>query len=407
MRWRTAPEVVVAVALAVTAGCGTSDSTTGTEPEVDTTAVPDANVEGFEWTQAIVDIGLMGGGTVPLGEGFIGVRVDPDKVMGSDPHFGAIAGMTVVTSPDGSTWTDASGVGAAEQEAVHWADGGPWGAVGYVATMEDEESPPTELIFTTDGAEFARSTPPAQLTGLDGTVGILRAACAESGIVVLVGVMGPQGVEGAAALFSSDMQTWEPVDLDVPEGWELMRVTGSPAGFLLTGEVPGPAGSGSVPGFVSADGRDWQPFSLPEPDAVVVSQTGWRDGFAVVTREPAQLLASPDGLEWDEMAGQPLADIEGADLTGSSLGVLAFGWPSMSGEQAPDDHSAGPVGPVLVFTGDGQTWNRWSDAAPFMTPDLYPEGIVLGEEAVLVHVLTESDGPPTQTELWIGTPTQS
>jgi hypothetical protein len=406
MRWRCAASMALAVALSVTAGCGTDETTTRPSAGQSTNgASVGATVSGagLEWTQVTLDMLLIGGyTTVPVGDGFIGVRVDSTKTLAVDPGGNKISGMTVVTSPDGMSWADAAGTGLADDEAVRWLGGGPWGAVGYVATMEDEERAPTEVIFTADGSEFVRGSVPVEALGLGADAGVWAAAVAEPGVVAIVMSPQSQGIEGTAAVFSADLQTWQPVgfeDGDSPLvlGTAGFGVAGSPLGFWVTATRPAES-QPPVFGYFSPDGRDWLQVSVPEQYGDVAAVSGWRDGFVMVTTKaggaPAGLLSSDDGLSWSEMGGDPLSGLWSvASLSGSSLGVLVL------------SASGGPA--VLVFSSDGQTWQRSTSQELFGVSGGGSLFESMGENSVLVETHPEAEDDeedPDYTQVWVGVP---
>lgn len=397
MRWRAVASGAVAATLAVTAACGTSETTddTAAQPTAPPTAVV---VEGFEWTPVELDTDI--GSIAAAGDRFVGTRA-PDE---ADPS-GSIG--AVVTSPDGVTWTDVAETGLASDEFVSWIVGGSgqWGAIGQVFGLDDDWLT-SDLLFTTDGAEFVRASVPADVIGLDGTVGIVTAAVGETGVVALAGTqeafeasMGQPGTLGMVALFSEDLQTWEQVQIGSLDPVGVQPIVASPAGFLALGA------DRSV--FFSPDGREWKQVWLPvewEPSPAegtysgVMGMAGWRDGFVLVTQQPSLVLTSTDGRTWTPAQTEELPDF-GDDpggntwALGSSLGALAVSVPF---------EPAG--GGAALFSSDGQTWQTWSTDDPIAWPG-GPENTAMGEQAIVLRRQNQGqDGPPTGTTLWVGTP---
>jgi len=405
MRWRAVASATVAAVLAVTAACGTSETTEDTaaqptaEPTGEPTGEPTATVvDGFEWTPVELDIDV--GNIAPAGDGFVGTRVP------SDADQPGVIGV-VATSPDGVTWTDVTDTGLASDEFVSWIVGGSgqWGAIGQVAGLDDEWLT-ADLLFTPDGAEFVRATVPANVTGLDGTVGITAAAVGETGTVALAGTqeafegyMGQPGTLGVVALFSEDLQTWEQVQIGSADLKGMPPIAASPAGFVVLGAEE------SI--FYSPDGRQWEQVSLPvewEPSPAegsyvgVMSVAGWRDGFVLVTQQPSLVLTSTDGRTWTPAQSEPLPDFgdnPGGNTwaLGSSLGALVVSVPFEPAQ-----------GGAAVFSSDGQTWQTWSTDDPIAWPS-GGENTAMGEQAIVLRIQDMGqDGPPTGTSLWIGTP---
>jgi hypothetical protein len=96
------------------------------------------------------------------------------------------------------------------------------------------------------------------------------------------------------------------------------------------------------------------------------------------------------------MGGDPLSGLSSVDsLSGSSLGVMVLS--AFTGAGSPE--------PVLVFSADGQTWQRSTTQELFGLDSSLVEA--MGENSVLVgtHPEAEDDEEDRDsTQLWVGVP---
>lgn len=410
MRWRAGASVLLGAVLAVTAGCGAEDPEVSAEP----TAEPAGTAGPFEWVKVEQDFQLET--AAAMGDGFVGQTVEVKPDADETTEFPFI--ITVVTSPDGVTWTEADVPVVGPDEGVFWHSGGPWGAVASIFGPSSE-SPVPDLLFTTDGVEWVRGRLPDDvLAAAQRGFGPESYAVGPAGVMAAAPFDGPEGTQ-SVVLLSDDLQTWREVEHPLPTSGDMgLEVTASPNGtYLLSRPVAGAPGPVPILGYVSVDGQSWGPVTSLEEYAIAGGgndwSTGWRDGFAVMAElfvegggpdegpGRSQIwLSTPDGT-WVE------ADLSAAgvshlvpELHGSSLGLLAVG------EVWPEDGSSEPGNTYLLFSADGESWEAISTRDTFGVPDP-PTPVVMGETALMVGIHPRGTAEPSGMQIWLGTPTRT
>lgn len=394
MQWRTLGIASVVIALGLATGCGGDES--GQE-EPGTTAGP------FEWVSLDLDYELET--VAALGDGFVGTAVevkpgvDPDAEPSESPFI-----ITVVTSPDGTTWSEADVPVLQPGEMVQWRDGGRYGAVATVMDPSGETYVP-ELLFTTDGVEWVRGQLPPEVLGPD-----LMGFGPDSYAVGAAGVMAAFNVEGAQGpqaevLLSSDLQQWQTLDhpgTAPPEGG--LVVAASTEEYLLS-ETVGEPGAAPLVGYVSVDGQAWEPVTSAEEYRISGGggewAVGWREGFAVSAETftdsagegqqgQSQIWLSTEDGTWAEVDMSALSGDMVGVVDGSSLGLLASGGMRPEPGQPQDDD--------LMFTADGADWDTISVRDTFGGEF---GDAVMGERSVLVVSYDQAGA-----QWWLGTPAE-
>ena len=394
MQWRTLGIASVAIAIGLATGCGGDES--GPDD-------PGGTAGSLEWVSVDVDYELET--VAALGDGFVGTAVEakpgvePDSEPAESPFI-----ITVVTSPDGATWTEVDVPDLQPDEMVQWRDGGRYGAV---ATVLDPmgESPVPELLFTADGSEWVRGQLPSEVLGPDVMgFGPDSYAVGAAGVMAAFNVEGAQGPQ-AQVLLNSDLQQWQTLDhpgTASPEGG--LVVAASQEAYLLSETVGGP-GAAPLVGYVSVDGQAWEPVTSTEEYQISGGggewAVGWREGFAVSAeifadsegegqQGQSQIWLSTEDATWAEVDMSALTGDMVGVLDGSSLGLLASG--SMRPEQGQ------PQDDYLMLTTNGADWDTFSVRDTF-GGEL--GSAVMGERSVLVVSYGQSGA-----QWWLGTPVE-
>lgn len=407
--------VVLAAALAATAGCGSEDA----EPVAGPAVTPQATIGPFEWLRVDLDFHL--DSAVALGDGFVGQAVDvtpAGDATANDP-FAA----TVVTSPDGITWNEPDIPVLQPSEIVQWQDGGRWGAVASVMSspMSGDVGIVPDLLFTQDGETWMRGHLPDDVREAPRmSFGPDSYAAGRAGVMAAVPLQGPQGAE-SVVLLTHDLQTWQQVEHPLPASGDMgLEVRANPDGeYLLSRPVSSEVvGDGLDPvpivAAVSADGQTWDLVTSTEEYGIAGTgndwSAGWRNGFVLVAdvfaepgrsdERPGQILLTTAGETWEEvdttaLSGSP---VRPGEFQGSSLGLVLLGkvWSGDGPGTTADDT-------YLEYTADGQIWQVISTRETFGAGDVDP--VVLGEAALLVGARPEAGVAGEQTrQIWLGTP---
>ena len=400
---------MVAAALAVTAGCGSQDS----EPTAEPTGAPEAIGGLFEWVSVDLDVQMET--AVAAGDGFVAQTVDVKP--GADETTEMPFMFTIVTSPDGVTWTEVTADVMGPDEGVFWESGGAWGAVGSVMSPSSD-SPVPDLLFTPDGETWMRGRLPGDvLEKAQMGYGPGSYAAGQAGVMVAANMGDGDGMT-SVVLLSDDLQTWQQVEHPLSASGDMgLEVAVSPNGdYLLSEPVGGAPGPVPIVGAVSSDGQSWEVVTSTEEYAIAGGgnnwSTGWRNGFAVFAEVfenngsgaeegmgQTHIWLLTEDRTWSavDMSAVPASHLVPGEQRGSSLGLLVMGEDLSQQQSQPTDGSTS-----LLLTTDGQTWEDVGGDLPLGGGPPMP--LVLGETRLLVGVRGPDVPAPAEMQLWVGTP---
>jgi len=292
--------------------------------------------------------------------------------------FMAAGGNTVVTSPDGLTWTPRPAAGGAVNGLTHSdAGGGLWVAVGssgYVGTSPDGAAWTTQASGTTAKLNAVATWPAGLiavgdagtiLTSVDAVTWTPQASgtayhltAVTSGGALLVAVTG-----AGTVLTSTNGSSWSAATTPLTGG-SLAGVAWTGTGFVAVGTT---RQAFSNPGLVwtSPDGLAWTDRHQPHRGAltsILWDETGLLAGNAGTpnyTFYSGGVLASADGATWTPRLGRR-SGIGGAYWTGALF-------------VAPDEWGDG-----IHTSPDGLTWSSRLSGQPSLNSFASSGTIVVG-----------------------------
>lgn len=362
---RSTPPTGVPTPSAATPGPSTSDGTSYR-------ATP---MEGLSANDRVVDIALIDGHSVAVGDRFSGLGIWTKDANGSWSPVSDLAGM----SSD-----DAWGVNLSDLEA------GAGGAVAVGYWSAPGKNTP-RIALSGDGAIWSSALGPDDPA--QGDCGEAFAVTGTGGGWVTVGdLCNPDSASAqrhAEAWVSADGATWRAVPIDESHFGTLVDVVAGDGRLVAVGG----RGDGGMSAASTDGGLTW---TTSRVGTATFDAVAYHAGLFVAAgsiSDRATIWVSPDGLAWEQVYQEATGDLITRLVTsGDQLTAVGGRYPSAS------RYPFGPAlasGSVMVWVStDGRSWSEpvavYSDA-----PTILVTGAVAGPSGLTIAIGRGQDDDPT------------